>query len=177
MNVPPGVIDLGVGQPQNALAPERADAPSGGATVRQRRAASTCSTARSGATGTCASHSGAYLTDAYGCPVEAEHLFITNGNSQALDLICTCSTEPGDVVIVEEPTYFLALDIFRDHRVEVVECAASTPTGSTSTTLDVELDAVAGGGTAGQVRLHDPDVPEPDRGDDDAGRGASNSST
>ena len=29
-------------------------------------------------------------------------------------------TEPGDVVIVEEPTYFLALNIFRDHGLEVV---------------------------------------------------------
>jgi len=40
--------------------------------------------------------------------------------SQALDLICTLYTRPGDLIFVEEPTYFLALRIFADHHLRVV---------------------------------------------------------
>src|SRR5258705_7732950 len=62
---------------------------------------------------------GEYLTTAYGTPVDAEQLFSTNGNSQALEMLCTVLTKPGDVVIVEEPTYFLAFQMFRDHGLEI----------------------------------------------------------
>ena len=34
-------------------------------------------------------------------------------------MLCTVLTEPGDVVIVEEPTYFLAFQMFRDHGLEI----------------------------------------------------------
>ncbi|HEX6383610.1 MAG TPA: PLP-dependent aminotransferase family protein [Anaerolineae bacterium] len=61
-----------------------------------------------------------FLSDGYGVPVLPEQLFITNGVSQALDLICTLFTRPGDVVFVEEPTYFLALHLFADHGLQVV---------------------------------------------------------
>lgn len=61
-----------------------------------------------------------WLSGEYGSPVTAEALFISSGASQALDLICTLYTQPGDVVLVEEPTYFLALRIFADHGVRVV---------------------------------------------------------
>ncbi|HEY5873698.1 MAG TPA: PLP-dependent aminotransferase family protein [Ilumatobacteraceae bacterium] len=144
VNVPPGVIDLGVGQPQNALLPSE---------LMRRAAEHTF-----GAPGSDYLQYGAewgdghlrlalgrYLTDAYGCPVEAEHLFITNGNSQALELLCTVLTEPGDVVIVEEPTYFLALNIFRDHHVDVVSVRVDAD-GLVVDDLDVELSRLAAAG-------------------------------
>lgn len=56
-------------------------------------------------------------------PVGYEDLFVTCGASLALDLICTLYTQPGDTVLVEEPTYFLALRIFADHRLRVVSVA------------------------------------------------------
>ena len=62
---------------------------------------------------------GDFLSEAYGTPVAPEQLFSTNGNSQALEMLCTVLTEPGDVVIVEEPTYFLAFQMFRDHGLEI----------------------------------------------------------
>jgi DNA-binding transcriptional MocR family regulator len=65
----------------------------------------------------------AFLGEAYGAPVAPERLFVSNGVSQALDLLCTLFTQPGDVVLVEEPTYFLALRIFADHRLRVVSVA------------------------------------------------------
>lgn len=61
-----------------------------------------------------------FLTAAYGFAVDSASLCMTNGVSQALDLLCTLHTRPGDVVLVEEPTYFLALRIFADHGLRVV---------------------------------------------------------
>ena len=49
---------------------------------------------------------------------------VTAGSSQGLDLIATFHTEPGDVVLVEAPTYHLALKIFRDHGLRVVPVAS-----------------------------------------------------
>lgn len=61
-----------------------------------------------------------FLKGQYGISVNPGHLFISNGVSQALDLICTLYTRPGDLIFVEEPTYFLALRIFADHHLRVV---------------------------------------------------------
>ena len=47
-------------------------------------------------------------------------MFLTAGNSQALDFVCERFTRPGDTVIVEEPSYFLAFQIFRDHGLNIV---------------------------------------------------------
>lgn len=61
-----------------------------------------------------------FLAPHYGLAVGTESLMVTAGASQALDLICTRFTKPGDLVIVEEPTYFLALRIFADHHLRVI---------------------------------------------------------
>jgi DNA-binding transcriptional MocR family regulator len=61
-----------------------------------------------------------FLTARYATVVDEELLFVTAGASSALDLLCTLYTQPGDVIFVEEPTYFLALRIFEDHGLEAV---------------------------------------------------------
>jgi 2-aminoadipate transaminase len=61
-----------------------------------------------------------FLLGEYGAAVSAESLFVTAGNSQALDFVCTVFTRPGDTVIVEEPSYFLAFRIFEDHGLNIV---------------------------------------------------------
>jgi DNA-binding transcriptional MocR family regulator len=61
-----------------------------------------------------------FLSTAYGKSVNPDHLFITAGISQALDLICALHTRPGDTVIVEEPSYFLALRIFADYKLNII---------------------------------------------------------
>lgn len=60
-----------------------------------------------------------FLTDAYDMPADPGMLFVTTGASQALSLLCTTLTKPGDTIFVEEPTYFLALLVFRDHHLKV----------------------------------------------------------
>jgi 2-aminoadipate transaminase len=61
-----------------------------------------------------------FLSTNYGAPATPEQLFVTGGNSQALDLVSTVFSSPGDTVFVEEPSYFLAFQIFRDHDLNVV---------------------------------------------------------
>jgi len=60
------------------------------------------------------------LESEYGQPAPADCLFLTAGNSQALDLVCNRFTRPGDTVFVEDPSYFLAFQILRDNGLKVV---------------------------------------------------------
>jgi DNA-binding transcriptional MocR family regulator len=60
-----------------------------------------------------------FLSSGYGAEVSPEELFVSGGVSQALDLICSLFTQPGELVLVEEPSYFLALRIFADHGLRV----------------------------------------------------------
>ena len=62
----------------------------------------------------------AFLSEGYSTAVSSDSLFVTGGNSQALDFVCALLTRPGDTVIVEEPSYFLAFQIFRDHGLNIV---------------------------------------------------------
>jgi 2-aminoadipate transaminase len=59
-----------------------------------------------------------------GCSPHPHELFITAGASHALDLLCSVLTRPGDVVIVDSPTYHLALRIIADHAVEIAGASA-----------------------------------------------------
>ena len=61
-----------------------------------------------------------FLSVQYREAVDPDHLFITSGISQALDIICALHTQPGDIVIVEEPSYFLALRIFADYKLKII---------------------------------------------------------
>ncbi len=61
-----------------------------------------------------------FLSIRYGFSVSRDDLFVTSGISAGLDLLCTLLTKPGDTILVEEPSYFLALQIFADHGLNVV---------------------------------------------------------
>lgn len=61
-----------------------------------------------------------FLSNGYGADITAEQLFVTGGNSQAIDLVSLVFAKPGDTVFVEEPSYFLAFQIFRDHGLNIV---------------------------------------------------------
>ena len=49
-----------------------------------------------------------------------DEVVITAGSSGGLDLLMSLLARPGDVVFVEQPTYFLALRMFADHEVQVI---------------------------------------------------------
>lgn len=61
-----------------------------------------------------------FLSRGYSSPASADELFVTGGNSQALDLVSVVFANPGDTVFVEEPSYFLAFQILRDHGLNIV---------------------------------------------------------
>ena len=115
--VPEGVIDLGVGQPNNAILPR--DYIRRAAEMQFNDSSEFLQYGAEWGDGYHRVALGEYLSAAYGTRVAPEQLFSTNGNSQALEMLCTVLTKPGDVVIVEEPTYFLAFQMFRDHGLEI----------------------------------------------------------
>lgn len=113
------MIDLGVGQPQTDLLPlellhQAADYALSHASrqILQYGAEAGNDYVRSSLAG--------FLSRHYQHPVRMQSLFITNGISQALAMICTLFTKPGDTIFVEEPTYFYALEIFRDYDLNLV---------------------------------------------------------
>lgn len=119
INSPAGFIDLGRGDPDHSLLPLEAlhlSAESFFATGDRR----SLQYGTEQGDGYFRRDLAGFLSRAYGLPVDPASFFITSGVSSALDLICTLYTRPGDVIFVEEPTYFLALRIFQDHGLKVV---------------------------------------------------------
>ena len=54
--------------------------------------------------------------------IDPELLFATNGVSGALGLVCSLFAGRGDSCVVENPSYFLALSIFRDFGIKTTPC-------------------------------------------------------
>ncbi len=71
----------------------------------------------------------ALLARARGLDLDPDQVLTTQGASQALDLIVRELLEPGDLVVVEDPTYPPLLDMLRARPVEIlgVERTASGP--------------------------------------------------
>ncbi len=62
-----------------------------------------------------------------GCTLTADHILVTNGAKQGIDLVCRLLLDEGDAIVVTAPTYFTAIPIFRNygvHFIEVVQDAA-----------------------------------------------------
>jgi len=74
-----------------------------------------------------------YLTQSFGEKVDGTSLFISTGASSALDLLVSLHSRAGDTILVENPTYFLALSIFADHGLRIV----SIPVDHEGLDLDV----------------------------------------
>ena len=59
-------------------------------------------------------------TGRYGISVNEENILITSGSQQALDLIGKVFINPGDLILVEEPTYLGALQAWNAYGAEYV---------------------------------------------------------
>lgn len=130
----PGVIELAFGEPDPALFPAAAIAEACRETLAHGGAEALPYGANAGPDAL-RRLLGRRLGALEGRPVGADETLISGGNSQALDQVLTLFCEPGDVVLVELPTYSLALGILRDHplHVEAVACDA----------LGLDVDALA----------------------------------
>jgi DNA-binding transcriptional MocR family regulator len=117
--IPPDFIDFGVGEPAPSLLP----------VDLLHRAAEICFDQNDPAflqygleqgNGYFRQALAEFLSKGYGTSVDPATLLVTNGSSMGLHLICSLFTRPGDLVFVEEPTYFLALHILADHDLQVI---------------------------------------------------------
>lgn len=119
LSLPENMIDLGVGQPDLALLPWEMMRQAADHRLQQPERGLLQYGLEKG-DGYFRRALAEFLSHGYGTAVSPDYLFVTNGASQALDLICTLFTKPGDLIFVEEPTYFLALRIFAEHQLRPV---------------------------------------------------------
>ena len=116
---PPGTVNFGLGQPSADLLPLE---------LVGEAAASFFSTAQSkelnygvlaGDARFLESLAG-FVSAGYGATAKPDELIVTAGSSQGLDLATMLLSKPGDTIFVEEPSFFLAFQIFRDHHLNIV---------------------------------------------------------
>lgn len=119
INLPRDMIHLGIGQPSNHLLPLKVMETSAAHCLAKKETFFLAYGEERG-NANFRETLAEFLTGHYPDPVAPDQVLITNGNSQALDFICTLFARPGDTVLVEEPSYFLALRIFADHNVNLV---------------------------------------------------------
>ncbi|MCP4024606.1 MAG: PLP-dependent aminotransferase family protein [Desulfobacteraceae bacterium] len=132
IQLPPNMIHLGLGQPSNHLLPLK-EMEKAAAHALSKKDRHFLAYGEEKGNQNFRETLAAFLTRHYPDSVDPDQLFITNGNSQALDFICNLFTLPGDTVLVEEPSYFLALRIFADHKLNLV----SVPVDENGLVIDV----------------------------------------
>ena len=93
----------------------------------------------------------------------ADDLLITTGSQQALGLVASALCDPGDTILVEDPTYLAALQTF-----QLADVTRRRRSRATTTGPDPEALIEAAARDRRQGRLPDPDLPEPDRPHDAA---------
>lgn len=117
--IKPGVIDLAWGQPDSKLLPV-ADMQRAGELALKQYGADTLAYGADAGAGPLLDYLSGRIHEHEVRPMTHEQIMLTGGNSDALDQICTHFTEPGDTVLVEAPTYHLAVRILRDHHLDVI---------------------------------------------------------
>jgi DNA-binding transcriptional MocR family regulator len=97
--LPAEMLAISVKEAENALLRHVGYLPSGLPELRERVAA--------------------WLTDG-GLPTASPQVLITSGAQQAVGLVAALVLQPGDVVVLENPTYFGAIDVFRSRGARLV---------------------------------------------------------
>lgn len=120
--IKPGVIDLAWGQPDPTLLPvqgmQRATAM-----ALEKYGADTLGYGADAGAGPLLDFLQSRIERTENRALQPDQIMLTAGNSDALDQIATHFTEPGDIVLVEAPTYHLAVRILRDHRLDIIPVA------------------------------------------------------
>jgi 2-aminoadipate transaminase len=87
-----------------------------------------------------------------GGPYDPARLCITSGSQQLLYMVSECLCDPGDIVLVEDPTYFVFLGITQSHGVRCRGIRLD-PDGINLEALDAVLDRLRRTGELGRVKL------------------------
>lgn len=81
-----------------------------------------------------------------------ENLLITNGSQQFLYLVTETLCDPGDIVVVEDPTYFVYLSILQSHGIES-RGIPMEPDGMSLPALEACLDKLAKSGDIRRLKF------------------------
>lgn len=119
---PPGTISFVYGLPDPATFP-REDLRRAIETVFQERADVALQYGPCQGYGPLIDYLRSRLARSEGLRVERPQMMITGGSAQILDHICTLFTRPGDIVLVEAPTYHETLQLLRDHGLRPLQIA------------------------------------------------------
>jgi len=114
-----GVVEFAVGEPDPSLLPVALTRDAAAAVLGQDGPGALAYGSSAGP-GPLRREIAARVAAREGRALAAGDVLVTGGNSQAIDLALTTLTSPGDTVLVESPTYDLAVGIMRDHPVRVV---------------------------------------------------------
>jgi 2-aminoadipate transaminase len=123
LSLRPGIVDFSWGHPDLALLPAGDIAGAAGQALADAGGAALSYGAEQGP-GRLLEQLAAWLARDEGAAPPLDQLMITGGVSQALDMLCTVLTRPGDAILVQSPAYHLALRIFHDHGLHLVPVAA-----------------------------------------------------
>lgn len=115
----PGMVELTWGHPDLALFPTEALARAAELALARADRAALCYGADQGP-GSLIEPLCAWLSSREAYAPRPDQVFIAGGLSQGLDLLCTLYTAAGDPILVDAPTYHLALRVFRDHRLDLI---------------------------------------------------------
>lgn len=74
-----------------------------------------------------------------GIPARPEELLITSGSQQGIDLVSRVFLDPGDVVLVENPTYLAAIQAFAAYQVRLI----AVPSDDDGICVDEVADLIA----------------------------------
>jgi 2-aminoadipate transaminase len=115
----PGIVEFRAGHPDLALLPATGVLQAT-QVVLEREASQALSYGAEQGPGCLIKQLCAWLEHVEGERPPLTQVMITGGASQALDMICMLLTEPGDIALVQSPTYHLALRVMRDHHLELL---------------------------------------------------------
>jgi DNA-binding transcriptional MocR family regulator len=118
MEVRPGFIEFVWGQPDPDLLPVEALRRATPLALEQFGAETLAYGSAAGA-GPLLAWAANRIREREGVALSLDEIITTAGNSDAVDQICTLFTQPGDVALVESPTYHLALRILHDHGLDI----------------------------------------------------------
>jgi 2-aminoadipate transaminase len=141
----PGILELGWGHPNAALLPVDGLREAAAAAL-DRWGADTLNYGADQGAGPLLAWLSDRIARTEGRAPALNEIMITGGVSQALDQICTLCTQPGDIALVESPTYHLAIRILRDHPLELIP----VPADDQGLRVDALADTIAGLRRAGR---------------------------
>jgi len=116
----PGILDLSWGHPHPSLLPVREWAAAVQETSRSC-GWQTLAYGHAAGPGPLTEWLAGHLAQAEGFTTDLARFFVTAGASHALSLVATVLAEPGDIIIVDSPTYHYGLRILRDRGIQIVK--------------------------------------------------------